>query len=478
MPVFSPRRYQPPFYPFRRENMPVRMFTAAERAAKGAMFGCRMCGNCILQETAFICPMTCPKGLRNGLCGDATPDHCSVDPTRPCTWYKIYERAEHMGRLDSLLEINAPVDGARAGHETWLDAFRRWREREAGPRPLDLLLHRRRFNREWNRFFYELRQPDWWKGDSAYHPPAYDEPVSTLEARLRAGEFVVTAEITPPLDASTVELGEKIHLLSDSIAAANFTDNPSATARMSSLACSKISLDTGLEPVMQLQARDRSRAAVQSDALGASALGVRNILCLSGDHFRMGPPPVGKPDQFDLDAVQMLWILRRMRDEGKYLDGRAIQERPRFFLGAAGSPFGAPPRYEAIRAEKKINAGAQFMQTQPVFDYERFLDWLEALDRRKLLDKVYILPGVAPLKSARMAHFMAERIPGIYVPPEILRRMDGAGDKEAQQGQGTEIALEMMQRLRNTPGVSGLHIMAMRWEGIVPRLVREAGCPA
>ncbi len=184
------------------------------------------------------------------------------------------------------------------------------------------------------------------------------------------------------------------------MAAANFTDNASASARMNSMASSKICLDLGLEPVMQLQARDRSRVAIEADAMGAAGLGIRNILCLSGDHHRFGPSPMTKPDQSDLDAVQMLWMLRRMRDEGLYLDGREIKQRPEWFLGAAASPFGAPPKYEAIRAEKKVNAGAQFIQTQPIFDYDRFTEWLEALDKRNLLDKVYILPGLIPLKSA------------------------------------------------------------------------------
>ena len=479
MPVFSPRRYQPPFYPVRRddENLFLKVFTASERAIKGVLFGCRMCGNCILQETAFVCPMTCPKGLRNGLCGGATPEHCEVDPSRPCTWYKIYSRAERMGRLDKLVEINAPIDGARAGHETWLDLARQWRSREKGPNPVNFITNREKFNREWDSFFYDLRQPDWWKGDDQYHPPAYQEPVSLLEANLRTGNFVVTAEITPPLGASVNLIDKKVGLLKGNVAAANFTDNASASARMSSMASSKICLEAGLEPVMQLQARDRSRVVLESDAMGAAGLGIRNILCLSGDHHRFGPGPITKPDQFDMDAVQVLWMLRRMRDEGIYLDGRSIKQRPNFFLGAAGSPFGAPPKYEAIRAEKKINAGAQFIQTQPVFDYDRFLEWLEALDKRSLLDKVYILPGLIPLKSANAAHFMADDVPGVVVPPDLVKRMDEAGDKESQQEVGVAIALEMIEKLLNTPGINGMHIMAVQWEAIVPRLIEEAGVP-
>lgn len=479
MPLFSPRRYQPPFYPVSRdgESTFTRAFTAVERTVKGQLFGCRMCGNCILQETAFICPMTCPKGLRNGLCGGASPDRCEVDPTRPCTWYKIYARAEKLGRLDNLLEINAPIDGNRAGRETWIDAMRTWRERDEGPRPVDFFVDREKFNQEWDRFFYDLRQPDWWQGDAEYHPPAYEEPISVLEANLRTGSFVTTGEIAPPLSASSNLITKKANWLKGCVSAANFTDNASASARMNSMASSKICMDAGLEPVMQLQARDRSRVVIESDAMGAAGLDIRNILCLSGDHHRFGPGPIAKPDQFDMDAVQVLWMLRRMRDEGIYLDGRPIKNRPNFFLGAAGSPFGAPPKYEAIRAEKKVNAGAQFIQTQPVFDYEGFLAWVEALDQRNLVDKVYILAGLIPLKSARAAHFMTEGVPGVYVPPEIVKRMDAAGDKEGQQEEGVAIALEMIEKLKGTPGINGMHIMAVHWEDIVPRLIEEAGLP-
>lgn len=477
MPLFSPRRFQPPFYPVRRERWPQQAVAAVERTVKGALFGCRMCGNCILQETAFVCPMTCPKGLRNGLCGDATPDHCAVDPSRPCTWYKIYERAKRLGRSNRLLEINAPLDGNQAGRETWIGAFQLWRRRQQGPSLSDLLFNRQKFQEEWERFFYALRQPAWWQGDAAYHAPAYDEPISRLEAALRSGVFVTTAEIAPPLGAATKGLVRKIDQLQTYVTAANYTDNASAAARMSSLACSKLSLDHGLEPVMQLQARDRTRVAIQSEAMGAAGLGVPNILCLSGDHNCLGPAPMAKPDQFDLDAIQMLWVLRRLRDEGVYMDGRAIKERPRFFLGAAASPFGAPAPYEAIRAEKKINAGAQFIQTQPIFDYDRFTDWLEALDKRNLLGKVHILAGVLPLKSAAAAHVMTGGVPGVVIPPALLKRMDEAGDKEGQQQEGVAIALQIIEKLQKTAGIHGMHIMAVHWEEIVPRLVTESGVP-
>jgi methylenetetrahydrofolate reductase (NADPH) len=479
MSLFSPRRYQAAFRPYRRDqdNLFIRAFTRVECWIKGALFGCRMCGNCLLKQTAFICPMTCPKGLRNGLCGGATPERCEVDPSRPCTWYRIYEKSSKMGREDKLLEVNAPLDGRRVGRETWLDILQLWKSRGKGPRLRDALLDRKRFSEEWDSLFFDARQPDWWQGDDQYHPPAYDEPASLLEKELRGGGFVVTGEIAPPLGASPEIIQKKADLLRGSVVAANFTDNASASARMSSMASSKICLETGLEPVMQLQARDRSRVVLESDAMGAAGLGIVNLLCLSGDHHSFGPGPVAKPDQFDMDAIQLLWMLRRMRDEGCYLDGRAIKAPPRFFLGAAASPFGAIPEYEAIRAEKKINAGAQFIQTQPIFDHARFVDWLEALDKRNLLGKVHILAGLIPLKSARAAQFMANDVPGVVIPDEMVARMTGAGDKEAQQETGFQIAVEILEKLKGTTGISGTHIMAVHWESIIPRLVEESDLP-
>jgi len=477
MSLFSPRRYQAAFRPYRRDrdSLLVRALTRVECWIKGGLFGCRMCGNCLLKQTANICPMTCPKGLRNGLCGGATPEACEVDPSRPCTWVQIYEKSRKTGHEDRLLEINAPLDGDRVGRETWLNLFGLWRSRGKGPRLRDALFHRRRFKKEWDSLFFDARQPDWWQGDSRYHPPAYENPVSHLEEELRGGGFVITGEIAPPLGASPDVIRKKADLIRGAVVAANFTDNASASARMSSLASSKICLDAGLEPIMQLQARDRSRVALESDAIGAAGLGIPNILCLSGDHHRFGPGPVAKPDQFDMDSIQLLWMLRRMRDEGRYLDGREIKSPPRFFLGAAASPFGALPEYEAIRAEKKINAGAQFIQTQPVFDHDRFVDWLEALDKRNLLGKVHVLAGLIPLKSARAAQFMANDVPGVVIPAEIVKRMTAAEDKDGQQETGFGIAVELLEKLKRTPGISGTHIMAVHWESIVPRLVEETG---
>ena len=248
--------------------------------------------------------------------------------------------------------------------------------------------------------FRPVRQPDWWQGDAEYHAPAYTEPVSELERRLKAGEFVVTAEVAPPLTVATKKLIQNIELIKPYVAAINFTDSPSATPRMSSWACSTLAIQNGAEPVMQIAARDRTRVGLQAEVLGATALGIRNILCLSGDSMNAWrPTPRGRMDVIDLDSIQMLWILRRMRDEGKYLDGRAMKFPPKFFLGAAASPFASEPRFQAIREHKKVNAGAQFFQTNLVFDPDGLEIWLNELAKRNILDKVYILIGITPLKT-------------------------------------------------------------------------------
>ncbi len=475
MPGFTPaRRWQPPYYPFKREPFRRRLLARIERMVKGPLFGCRMCGNCLLQETAFICPMECPKGARNGPCGGSTEEHCYVDPTRPCVWYKIYERSFKMGRQEKLLEVLPPLDWDKVGTETWGDVYHQIRKVGTGKFVKGMLSRdpaKRAAN--WDSVFRPIRQPDWWQGDDQYHPPAYTEPISELERRLRAGEFVVTAEVAPPLSTATNKLCQNIELVRPYVAAVNFTDNPSATARMSSLACSIMAMQHGAEPVMQLQGRDRTRATIQSEVLGASALGVRNILVLSGDSGRMGPPPLGRLDVIDLDSVQMLWLLRRMRDEGHYLDGRPIKFPPKVFLGAAAAPFASRPEFQAIREHKKVNAGAQFLQTNLVYDPDRLEIWLNELAKRDILDKVYILVGLTPLKSLKMALYMHNEVPGVFIPERLLKRLEAAGD--GVQEEAVTITLELIEAIRGKQGVHGIHLMAVGWEEIVPRIVTEAG---
>jgi 5,10-methylenetetrahydrofolate reductase len=474
MPGFTPgRRWQPAYYPFKKEPFGGWMLASLERAVKGPMFGCRMCGNCLLQETAFICPMECPKGARNGPCGGSTEAHCYVDESRPCIWYEIYERAFKMGREEKLLEVLPPLDWDKVGTETWGDVVVQINHLGWG-RVFSGLTASQPASRSttWDAIFTPVRQPDWWQGDAAYHAPGYTEPASTLERRLKAGEFVVTAEVAPPLSIATGKLLRNVEMVKPYVAAINFTDCPSATPRMSSQACSLLAIQNAAEPVMQIAARDRTRVGLQAEVIGASALGVRNILCLSGDSMELGPAPRGRMDIIDVDSVQMLWILRRMRDEGRYLDGREIKNPPQYFLGAAGAPFASRPEFQAIREHKKINAGAQFFQTNVVYDPDGLEIWLNELAKRDILDKVYILIGLTPIKSLKTALRMNQDVPGVFIPDKMIKRLEAAGDGAAQEG--VQITLELIEAIKGKQGVSGFHLMAIGWEEIVPRIITES----
>lgn len=209
--------------------------------------------------------------------------------------------------------------------------------------------------------------------------------------------------------------------------------------------------------------------------MGASVLGVRNVLCLTGDSMVLGPGPQGRMDIVDLDGIQMLWILRRMRDEAKYLDGREIQTPPKYFLGAAASPFASNMKFQALREQKKVNAGAQFFQTNVVFDADALDEWLNEIAKRDILDKVYIMIGITPLKSYKTAVYMDKKIPGVFVPEKILKRMEKAKEKGNEKDEGLQIALELAEKIKTKQGVNGIHIMAVGWEEIVPRIVVEAG---
>jgi len=468
------RRWQPAFSPFKREKTGRRILAKAELYIKGPVFGCRMCGNCLLQETAFICPMECPKGMRNGPCGGITPEkRCYVDETRKCVWNSIYERALKKGREETLLEVLPPLDWKKVGTETWGDVIRQIKKIGTGKFMGGILSGNRDKKSEvWDSVFKTIRQPEWWNGDSDYHPAIPHEPASELERRLRNGEFVVAAEVNPPNSTSTGKLIRDIESVSPFVTAINFTDSSSARPRMSSLACSKLAVDLKAEPVLQIAARDTTRTGLQSAVIGANTIGINNILCITGDSSMIGPSPTSNMNIVDIDSVQMLWIIRRMRDEGIYLDGTKIKNTPELFLGAATSPFALLPALQAIKDHKKINAGAQFFQTNLIFEADRLDLWLEQLDKRDILNKVYILVGIAPMKSYKVAQYLHTKIPGVSLPESILNRMEKAGDSSPEEG--VQIALELIDSVKNKQGVNGIHIMTMGWESIVQRIVEES----
>ncbi|MFN8209904.1 MAG: methylenetetrahydrofolate reductase C-terminal domain-containing protein [Bacteroidales bacterium] len=475
MSIFTPaRRWQPPFYPFKREKLGRRMLAGTERIIKGPLFGCRMCGNCLLQETAFICPMECPKGERNGPCGGSTPGKCYVDNTRNCIWYCIYDRSFRMGREEKLLEVLPPVDWAKAGTETWGDVIRQVRKNGTGTFISSRFSSdRKKRHDEWEKVFRTIRQPEWWKGDSVYHASLPHQPVSKLEEKLKAGEFVFTAEIIPPMHSDAEKLVSNIRLLKDHVTAINFTDNSSAIPRMSGMTCCKIAAENDAEPVFQVTARDNNRTSFQSKVIGANALGINNILCISGDSPLTGLSPASNLNVLDIDSVQMIWILRMMRDERHYLDGREIKNPPKIFIGAAASPFASKPEFQALREQKKVNAGAQFLQTNVVYDKIGLERWLEQLDKRKVLDKVFILVGVTPIKSLKMANHLKYEIPGIVIPDSVISRIEKAGD--SAQEEGIQVALELISSVRNMKGINGIHLMTLGAENVVERIIRESG---
>ncbi|NQU29762.1 MAG: methylenetetrahydrofolate reductase C-terminal domain-containing protein [Anaerolineae bacterium] len=473
MPLFTPgRRYQLPYLPSKKKSGQSYILEPIERMVKGPLFACRMCGNCLLQETAFVCPMACPKGLRNGPCGGSTSEHCYIDPSYPCIWYEIFDRAKKMDREEMLLEVLPPLDWDIVGEETWGEVVRKVKEtgtktffgsffkKDAGER-----------KQIWDSVFKSIRQPDWWQGDDQYHPPGYEEPVSELERQLRSGKFVVAAEISPPASTATGKLLRDIELIKQYATSINFTDAASATPRMSSLACSEFAIEAGAEPVLQIAARDQTRTGLQGHVIGASARGIRNVLVVSGDSARLGPKPMSRTDILDIDSVQMLWILRRMRDEGIYLGGREIKNPPQIFLGAAAAPFASNPRIQAIREHKKVNAGAQFFQTNLVFDPDGLELWLNELAKRNILDKVYILIGITPLRSLKMAQYMHNQVPGVRIPDQLMKRLEDAGDGVEEEA--VIIALEIIEAIRKKEGVNGIHLMPVGWEQVVPRIVQE-----
>jgi hypothetical protein len=230
-----------------------------------------------------------------------------VDDTRPCVWNEIYERAFAAGREEKLLEVLPPLDWDKVGGQTWGDVVDRTKEVGVGEF-ISGMRDRETRTETWESVFRSVRQPDWWNGDAEYHPPAYEEPMTGLERRLVAGEFVVTSEVAPPMGTATGKLGRDIDMIKPYVAAINFTDCPSATPRMSSLACSLVALQRGAEPVLQIAARDRTRVGLQAEIIGAASLGIGNILCLSGDNPAMGPGPRSRMDIIDLDSIQMLWM--------------------------------------------------------------------------------------------------------------------------------------------------------------------------
>jgi methylenetetrahydrofolate reductase (NADPH) len=295
---------------------------------------------------------------------------------------------------------------------------------------------------------------------------------SNLEKILKAGHFAFTGELGPPRGTGVDEVKHKAAFLKGMVDAVNITDNQTAVVRMSSWAASLIVLQEGLEPNYQMVCRDRNRLAMQSDILGACTLGIKNMLCLSGDHQKFGDHPQAK-GVFDIDSMQLISMVKNMRDEGKFLGGTDIEHPPKIFIGAASNPFADPFEWRVHRLAKKIAAGVDFIQTQCIYNMEKFRNFIKMANDMGLTERVYILAGVTPMKSVGMARYMKAKVPGMDVPDEIIKRLQGV-DKTKVADEGIKIACEQIEEFKELKGVAGVHLMAIEWEHKVPEIAERA----
>lgn len=413
-----------------------------EKHAKGLFFDCRMCGQCVLSATGMACPMNCAKEMRNGPCGGVRADgQCEVKPAMRCVWVEATAGAkriasDHLAHPTPLLPA---VDQRKRGKSTWIE-----------------VVHGRK--------------------DPAFAPPPGPRTTpeaegSPFEAACRSGEFIVTVEIAPPDSADPADLLARAERFRGLVHGMNITDGAGGNCHMSSVAASAILAAAGLNPVYQVACRDRNRIAIQGDILGAAALGVRNVLCLTGDDVSQGDHPQAKP-VFDLDAVSLLHVARGMVDRGEFASGRPLATPPRLFIGATCNPFVPPHADRIANLEKKIAAGARFIQTQFCFDVPLLEAFMREVRARGLHDKARIIVGVGTLSSARALRWMGEHVPGVHIPEALLARIAAAADQKAEAKQ---ICIETIQAIRAIEGVAGVHLMGHKNDQTLAEIIREAG---
>ena len=494
-----------------------RPFAATERVVKGVLFDCRMCGQCVLSSTGMSCPMNCPKDLRNGPCSGVRPDgNCEVIPDMKCVWIDALEGAGRMkyGQV-KIAVVQPPVDQSLRGSSAWLRVARekaRAKRGEAAPPDPGKLVIAQSFQQaralepasaplaaepqaavHWQTertSIYaaaggapEERQqapaPVSFQMLAPYDPIVHAPPAplpgyksaSTLEHTLRKGWFAVTAELNPPDSADPRDVLVAAEPLKNVVDAINATDASGANCHMSSMGISSILSRAGLGVVLQISCRDRNRIAIQGDVLGAAAMGVSNVLCLTGDGVAVGDQP-GAKAVFDFDCMSLLRTLKTMRDEHKFLSGRRITTPPRVFLGAAENPCIPPYELRADRLAKKVMAGADFIQTNYVFDLVLFERFMVRVRDMGLHERVFILVGVGPIPSPRQARWLRANVPGIHIPDALISRIERAA-KPVEEGK--RICIELIQQIRVIKGVAGVHVMAYRREHLVGEIIEESG---
>ncbi len=413
-----------------------------ERLLKGLMFDCRACGQCVLSATGMACPMNCAKEMRNGPCGGVRLDgRCEVKPEMACVWVEATAGTKRIAadRQAHPTPLLPAIDVRRRGKSTWIQVFEG-------------------------------------RADPAFQPPVDsrivpESELGPLERACRSGRFVVTVEVAPPDSADPGALLQRAAKFDGLVDAINITDGAGGNCHMSSVAASAILAAHGYDPVYQVACRDRNRIAIQGDILGAAALGVKNILCLTGDDVSQGDHPQAKP-VFDLDAVSLLHVARGMCDRGEFASGRRLETPPDLFIGATVNPFVPPYRDRIANLEKKILAGARFIQTQFCFDVGLFEDFMAEVRRRGLHERAHILVGVGTLGSAKALKWMATHVPGVHVPEALIERIGRAEDpKRAAKA----ACIETIRALSGIEGVAGIHVMGHKNEDVLAQIIEESG---
>jgi methylenetetrahydrofolate reductase (NADPH) len=408
-----------------------------ERATKQLLFDCKMCGQCALSSTGMACPTNCAKQMRNGPCGGVRADGtCEVDPTMRCVWIEAIEGMKQIGQPPNKIFLE-PIDHRFWNHSSWLRVVD-----DTHPEPI-------------------LIRP---------HAAPAREPFA-FEQACKSGRFVVTVEVSPPDSTDPGTLIERAARFRDLADAVNITDGAGANCHMSSAAAAAILVANGLTPVAQFSCRDRNRIALQGDILGAAALGVRNVLCLTGDDVSKGDHPYAKP-VFDLDSISLLRIIEGMRDLGTFASGRKLDVAPNLFIGATANPFVPPFLDRVANLEKKIDVGAQFIQTQFCFDVPLLADFMREARARELHKRCAIIVGVGTLSTAKALRRMVQHVPGVHIPESVLKRVGGADNQKAE---AKAVLIETIRAVSEIEGVAGVHLMGYRNDDVLAEAIAESG---
>ena len=416
-----------------------RLVTPIERTAKALLFDCRMCGQCVLVDTGMACPTNCGKRMRNGPCGGVRPDGgCEVDPAMRCVWLEAGEGAHRIAAGGPVPVTRlAPVDQRLQGRSSWVPLM--------------------------------LGEPLTTRAEAPPLPRGRD--AGSFERACASGRPVVTVEVGPPDSAGPAPLIARAQLFEGLVDAINITDGAGGNCHMSSAAAAAVLVAHGMTPVCQVTCRDRNRIAIQGDLLGAAALGVRNLLCLTGDDVSRGDHPQARA-VFDLDAVSLLDVARGMRDGGVFASGRRLEVPPDLFLGATANPFAPPFADRVVNLAKKVDAGAAFVQTQFCFDVGMLERFMREVRARGLHARTAILVGVGTLASPRALRWMGAHVPGVHVPESLLRRLEDAADPMAE---AMRACVETIDAVMSIDGVRGVHLMGHRNEAMLTEIIAASG---